>query len=123
MLDEGRPNDVLAGLDADARRAFVDLVLAGLFPSRPKEPCDGDWPLDRVPLFKPYSHQVEMLRRGVRTGTPGIVTSGTGSGKTEAFLLPLLARIVQEAVTCRSHSMGSLVVDGGTILVGGPTPA
>ena len=99
MLDEGLPHDVLTGLDADARRAFVDLALAGLFPSRLKEPCDGDWPLDRVPRFKPYSHQVEMLRRGVRTGTPGIVTSGTGSGKTEAFLLPLLARIVQEAVT------------------------
>ena len=99
MLDEGGPNDVLAGLDDHARRAFVDLALAGLFPSRPKEPRDSDWHLDRVPRFKPYSHQIEMLRRGIRRGTPGIVTSGTGSGKTESFLLPLLARIVQEAVT------------------------
>ena len=99
MLVAGDPNDVLAGFDHDARSAFVDLVLAGLFPSRPKDPRDGDWPLDRVPRYSPYSHQVEMLRRGIRTGSPGIVTSGTGSGKTESFLLPLLARIVQEAVT------------------------
>lgn len=99
MLAEDHSHRVLAGLDYDARRAFLDLALAGLFPSRPKKPCDGDSPLDRVPRFKPYSHQVEMLRRGIRTGSPGIVTSGTGSGKTESFLLPLLARIVQEAVT------------------------
>ena len=91
--------DVLVGFDATARRAFVELVLAGLFPSRPKRRTDGDWPLDRVPLFKPYSHQVEMLRLGVQPACPGVVTSGTGSGKTESFLLPLLARIAREAVT------------------------
>ena len=79
--------------------ASWDLALAGLFPSRPRDLGDGEGPLDRVPRFKPYSHQVEMLRRGIRRGAPGIVTSGTGSGKTESFLLPLLARIVQEAVT------------------------
>ena len=99
MLDEAHPDNVLAELDDDVKRTFVDLALAGLFPSRPKEPSDGNWPLDRVPRFKPYSHQVEMLRRGIRTGSPGIVTSGTGSGKTESFLLPLIARIIQEAVT------------------------
>lgn len=32
-----------------------------------------------------------------RAGSPGIVTSGTGSGKTEAFLLPLLASLAKEA--------------------------
>ena len=99
MLEKGSTDDVLADLDAASRHAFLKLTLAGLFPSRPKEPIDGDWPLDRVPHFKAYSHQVEMLRRGIRTGTPGVVTSGTGSGKTESFLLPLIARIVQEAVT------------------------
>ena len=92
MLEKGSTDDVLADLDAASRHAFLKLTLAGLFPSRPKEPIDGDWPLDRVPHFKAYSHQVEMLRRGIRTGTPGVVTSGTGSGKTESFLLPLIAR-------------------------------
>ena len=99
MLEEGRPDDPLPGLGPVARRAFVDLALAGLFPSRPKESSDGPLRLARVPRFRPYSHQVEMLRRGVGAGTPGVVTSGTGSGKTEAFLLPVLARIVQEAIT------------------------
>ncbi|WP_282187583.1 DEAD/DEAH box helicase [Chromobacterium haemolyticum] len=40
-----------------------------------------------------------MLRRGVGTGSPGIVTSGTGSGKTESFLLPILAQIAKEATS------------------------
>jgi|GEM_PF-365562 len=71
--------------------AFVDLVLAGLFPST------GESALDRVPRFSPYEHQVRLLRRGIREGTPGVVTSGTGSGKTESFLLPLFAALTKEA--------------------------
>jgi len=98
MLEEGGPDAVLGPLADKARLAFVDLALAGLFPSRAVTPDDGAWPLSRVPDFKPYSHQVDMLRRGLRATTPGVVTSGTGSGKTESFLLPLLARIVSEAV-------------------------
>jgi DEAD/DEAH box helicase domain-containing protein len=108
MLERGAGPDVLEGFDTPARRAFVELVLSGLFPSRPKEMADGDWPIDRISRFKPYSHQVEMLRRGVRSGTPGVVTSGTGSGKTESFLLPLLAQIVREAVTWPEPSEGFL---------------
>lgn len=46
--------------------------------------------------IQPYTHQVEMLRRGLNEGQPGIVTSGTGSGKTEAFLLPVIAQIAAE---------------------------
>lgn len=99
ILEVDGATDVLTGFDHSARKAFVDLVLAGLFPARPRREADGDWPLDRVPRFKPYAHQVEMLRRGVREGRPGVVTSGTGSGKTESFLLPLIAQIVREAVT------------------------
>ena len=38
-----------------------------------------------------------MLAKGVRDGQAGIVTSGTGSGKTESFLLPVLATILAEA--------------------------
>ena len=39
-----------------------------------------------------------MLRRGVEAGSASIVTSGTGSGKTEAFLLPVFAMLSKEAV-------------------------
>ena len=39
-----------------------------------------------------------MLERGIEPGQPGIVTSGTGSGKTESFMLPILAAMSNEAV-------------------------
>ena len=75
-----------------ARRAFVELALSGLFPG---ERCEGR--LLRKSRFAPYLHQIKMLERGTRSGTPGIVTSGTGSGKTESFMLPILASISREA--------------------------
>ena len=40
-----------------------------------------------------------MLAQGIHNGSPGIVTSGTGSGKTESFMMPVLAAIVKEAAT------------------------
>lgn len=83
-------NSWLCGCSQSERDAIVDTVLSGLFPS--VETADGS----RVARFAPYAHQVEMLRRGL-VGEPCIVTSGTGSGKTESFLLPVLARIAQEA--------------------------
>ena len=87
---------VLAGLSGPARRAFIELALAGLFPSD-KRANDGV-PLKRKEVFPLYGHQLKMLERGLRQGTPGIVTSGTGSGKTEAFLLPVIAQLSREAV-------------------------
>lgn len=49
------------------------------------------------------SHQAEAVTSHFRNGTaPGrnvVVTSGTGSGKTESFLLPMLLRLVEEART------------------------
>src|SRR5205807_877435 len=45
-------------------------------------------------------HQADALRRSLLDGAPDgrnvVVTSGTGSGKTESFLLPVLARVVEE---------------------------
>jgi DEAD/DEAH box helicase domain-containing protein len=43
-----------------------------------------------------YSHQLEMLKTAI-SGKNCVITSGTGSGKTEAFLLPLFAQIFKEA--------------------------
>lgn len=45
-------------------------------------------------------HQADALRHSLSTTTDRphvVVTSGTGSGKTEAFLLPILARLVEES--------------------------
>ena len=46
--------------------------------------------------FDLYDHQVAMLLK-VLAGESAVVTAGTGSGKTESFLLPLLAYLVHES--------------------------
>ena len=49
------------------------------------------------------SHQAEALvnslKRGTENGRNVVITSGTGSGKTEAFLLPIFARLIEESLT------------------------
>ena len=49
------------------------------------------WPFGGEAL---YRHQEESLESG-RAGRPFIVTTGTGSGKTEAFLLPVIDGVLQ----------------------------
>ncbi|MGZ6315636.1 MAG: DEAD/DEAH box helicase [Anaerolineales bacterium] len=80
----------LPGFSRSERESFVRLCLAGLLPAEKDRPAQG--------RFKLYTHQLEMLKKGIGTGTPGIVTSGTGSGKTESFLLPIFAALAKEAV-------------------------
>ena len=53
--------------------------------------------------YIPYVHQVDMLKK-VFCHEEGrynnaVITTGTGSGKTESFLLPLLAQLYKEAKT------------------------
>lgn len=45
-----------------------------------------------------YQHQYQMLHQSL-LGKDCVITSGTGSGKTESFLLPLFADIFKEAET------------------------
>lgn len=78
-LGELSEND-LPGLNDCGREAFKAIVGAGLF--------TGDYPL--------YSHQQRMLKESLG-GKHGVVVTGTGSGKTEAFLLPVIANIIREA--------------------------
>lgn len=50
-----------------------------------------------LPLARPlYQHQEQALRK-VRAGRNVIVATGTGSGKTESFLLPILDHLAREA--------------------------
>lgn len=70
---------------ADACRAagvpeLADLLGAGLF--------NG--------IERPYRHQVDAMAAAA-AGRDVVITSGTGSGKTEAFLLPVLAGLVAES--------------------------
>ncbi|NKN12302.1 DEAD/DEAH box helicase [Rhizobium laguerreae] len=86
------PEGKLPGFTRSQRLAFVELALAGLF-DRDKKSAELKGAYD------PYLHQIQMLSKGVTDGTPGIVTSGTGSGKTESFMLPILAQLAKEATT------------------------
>lgn len=91
-LRNGLPGkEWLAQFKPHEREAFIDLALAGLIPADDSDPSMGRFAL--------YQHQLEMLRKGTENGTPGIVTSGTGSGKTESFLLPIIASIAKEATS------------------------
>ncbi len=94
LLRLGAQDNPLATYSAEARRAFVELALSGLFPGEDT----GDPGLTRRSLYKPYTHQWHTMARGVASGHPAIVTSGTGSGKTESFMLPVLAAIAAQAV-------------------------
>jgi ATP-dependent helicase YprA (DUF1998 family) len=46
--------------------------------------------------YPPYQHQTDMLIKSFVKNKNTVINSGTGSGKTEAFLLPLLASLYKE---------------------------
>lgn len=50
-------------------------------------------------FHKPYLHQIEALEATRKPGAPQdiLVATGTGSGKTECFLWPILAKLESEA--------------------------
>jgi DEAD/DEAH box helicase domain-containing protein len=75
----------LPGLSEAGIAAFKELCSATLF--------SGDYPL--------FAHQQRMLEKSL-AGKHCIVTSGTGSGKTEAFLLPMIASVTREAATWKA---------------------
>lgn len=60
---------------------IADFVAQGLFPS----------------TRTLYQHQRDVFEEVVAKGLDTVITTGTGSGKTECFLLPVVASIVQEA--------------------------
>ncbi|NMA12758.1 MAG: DEAD/DEAH box helicase [Chloroflexi bacterium] len=67
------------------------LVDEGVLSTRFKDLCSDHLPFDR-PL---YSHQVNAIRKVVK-GRNIVVSTGTGSGKTESFLIPLLDYLLRE---------------------------
>lgn len=80
----------LSNFSDSERKAFIELCLCGLIPHKKSNKSVADYNL--------YEHQLEMLRKGISIHSPGIVTSGTGSGKTESFLLPIFASLAKEAL-------------------------
>jgi DEAD/DEAH box helicase domain-containing protein len=72
-------NEDMSGFSEKEIVIFREFVKRGLF--------TGEFPL--------YDHQYGMLRSAL-SGSNCVITSGTGSGKTEAFLLPLLAYLLKD---------------------------
>lgn len=56
----------------------------------------------------PYSHQAQALETVLKQGKSVVVMTGTGSGKTESFLLPLLGRLVREANDSETWSLTAM---------------
>ena len=74
----------MAGLDPAALEAYRAV-------SNPQ----GDLP--RLIYDPPYEHQSEAVRGSLIDGRNLIIMTGTGSGKTESFLLPILGKLAREA--------------------------
>lgn len=81
----------------------------------PYKPVDHSWrsPLEWMPDgFRPFLHQAETFERLSTHGKaaqPTIVTTGTGSGKTESFLVPLLDH-AQRAVAHGEHGIKAIIL-------------
>lgn len=69
----------LPGFTERQRQDFAEFASCGLL---------GDFAL--------FQHQVEMLSKSLG-GHNCVVTAGTGSGKTESFLMPLIASLLKES--------------------------
>lgn len=78
-IDDLIPEDVSESMTSSQLAIFKGIVKCGLFPAN-------------TPL---YDHQARMLMEAMG-GKHCIITSGTGSGKTESFLLPLFAQLSKE---------------------------
>jgi ATP-dependent helicase YprA (DUF1998 family) len=73
----------ISGLDSAVARLMTDLSTS-----------DGCKPI----LFNPpYHHQAEAIRGVLSDKKSLMITTGTGSGKTESFLLPILGKLAREA--------------------------
>ena len=66
---------------------------------------DGNLP--RLVYDPPYKHQSDAIRGSLVEGKNLVIMTGTGSGKTESFLLPILGKLAHEAKT-QASTFGEL---------------
>lgn len=59
----------------------------------------------RLLFDPPYRHQGDSIRRALIEGRNLVIMTGTGSGKTESFLLPIMGKFAREAAE-RPKSFG-----------------
>jgi capsular exopolysaccharide synthesis family protein len=82
----GESFSAIKGLQPAALRAYSVL----------STPSDG---LPALLYDPPYKHQSDAIRHSLVDGKNLLVMTGTGSGKTESFLLPILGKLAHEAHT------------------------
>ncbi len=87
---EATPAFAKARLLRELEETYSDIIPMGL-----ADLVQHGVPVDRFPL---YTHQEEALLSSFGDAPNLLVATGTGSGKTEAFVLPILARLLREAL-------------------------
>lgn len=86
----------LPTMNQESSSIFKEFILKGLI--------KGDYPI--------YQHQAEMLRKALE-GKNCVITSGTGSGKTESFLLLCLRTLFKKRRMNGNSLLHILQTDGG----------
>ena len=78
----------------------IDKIHAELAKSGYRRAPEGGEPFPEVPLgFTPYRHQrTAFSRLATSAGRSTVIATGTGSGKTECFLYPILDHCREQAV-------------------------
>jgi ATP-dependent helicase YprA (DUF1998 family)/uncharacterized C2H2 Zn-finger protein len=76
----------------ETEKSIAELIDEGVLHPGFNELCSPNLPLNR-PL---YLHQEQAIRKAATEDRNIIVATGTGSGKTEAFLLPIFNQLLNE---------------------------
>lgn len=87
-----------------AMRELTDLFPAALIDALDRAKGDFRFPADR----KPYAHQLTSWQELMKRKKSIIVTSGTGSGKTECFMIPILSDLYLQAEAGVQEGVGAL---------------
>lgn len=82
----GKPFGAIGGLPKGALDAFTALA-------------QEQGGLPKLLYDPPYKHQSDAIEHSLVNGKNLLVMTGTGSGKTESFLLPILGKLAREAST------------------------
>ena len=83
-------------------RSIAQLVEEGILHSSFQQLCSEAMPWQR-PL---YHHQDQAITRIVQHRRNLVIATGTGSGKTETFLIPILHHLLQEEASGTLHHHG-----------------